>query len=125
MSHYNKKNNERLLSKIRNGYAKYIRTLMAQGTPRAIIEWTNNSSVRFDMVVLLGRELRLDESNALLQAPENNTRFGKDFVRAHATAKTLQDARQGLRRMLREFELNKTRVYTKLNDVNDVLAYYG
>jgi len=125
MAHYNATKQNTLMNRIRLDYAKYIRELVKIGNAQDIIEYVNYATVKTDMVVLLGRNLTPAESVALLQAPENNTRFGKKFVKAHSTCKSLQDSRQLLRRMLREFEANKRTIKDKLGSINAVLKAYA
>jgi hypothetical protein len=108
-THYGKAS-KRLLSKIRNNYVEYLRSLAAYGTPADIIEYANNISVKMDVETLLGYDLDPVEAEHLLLTPEDTEKLlGTEFGRAHMMALNLKHARQSLRTMLREHRMVEAR----------------
>lgn len=123
MAHYNHKATVRLLSKIRNGYATYLRNLATSGVPGDVIEYVNGVSVVMDVETLLGRALSTAEATSLLRSPESTTaEYGHAFGLAHIRALNLKHARQSLRSMLREHRIKEvTDLVERL--ATDVNAY--
>jgi hypothetical protein len=122
-THYGKAS-KRLLSKIRNGYAAYLRTLATSGTPAEIVEYTNNISVKMDVETVLGYELDPDEATHLLLTPEEtSTLVSEEFGRAHMMALNLKHARQALRTMLREHRM--TEAQDKLLEAVGTVEFYA
>lgn len=108
MSHYNATTTKKLMSKIRNGYATYLRNLAASGDRTDIIEYVNGVSVGMDVETLLGRTLSTQEATALLRSPEDTTaEYGHAFGLAHIRAINLKNSRQTMRTMLREHRIKE------------------
>lgn len=108
MAHYNRKQTERLLSKIRNSYATYLRNMAQSGNPAEVIEYVNGVSVSMDVETLLGRALSTREANSLLRTPESTMgEYGHAFGIAHIRAVNLKNSRATLRTMLREHRIKE------------------
>ena len=105
MAHYGK-SSVRLMSKIRNGYATYLRNLASVGTREDIMEYVNSVSVRMDVETVLSRTLTQGEACMLLATPEETElMFGRAFGIAHVTALNLKHHRQALRSILRQHRM--------------------